>query len=321
MPDIAAVAESDQGRILIMASWVDDPSITYGRVIRIEPDGTEVVVRNNISANSDGYMELSGGLMYVYDTEAPMDTLLTYRSEGWEDITSGATSTTVSWNNDHPWFKSPLEPWLDQSLQLATDVAAKVECIPDDWIYFASMEAETRPNRSALFPVDQRKNPIPSTRMRGGITSALRLISRTFVGRDLIIRANDPGFPLFFQAPAIYGIPDRYFVVGDYTVSRLSPNHRQEWRANLMPHTEVDRPEGLAAGVLGNRWADICEPYETFDDAEAAGITWSMILLGYATDPPVNPDFRLYGDIPIDFATYADIPVGGRTYLDLLEGD
>jgi hypothetical protein len=319
MPDITVSAQDDYGRILIMASWVDTPSITHGRIFRIDPDGTETLVRNNITENADGYMELSGGLMYVYDTEVPMNTAVTYRTEGYDEI-AGATSTSVTWTSTHPWLKSPFHPWQDKMLLLRDDLGTPA-CADGDNIFFSSMEAEVRPNRSASFNVDQRKNPIPSYRVRGGISSALRLISRTFTARDYIITMNESGDPLFFQAPALYGIPDRYMLIGDYSVTRLSPDHRQEWRANLLPHVEIDLPVGLADGILGNRWVDICEPYETFQEAELAGITWSMVLLGYATDPPIDTGFRLYSDIPLDFATYADIPLGGRTYQDLLEGN
>lgn len=318
MPDISVTPQDAYGRILIIASWVDTPSITHGRIFRIAPDGSETLVRSNIAVNEDGYMELSGGLMYVYDTEAPMNTSVTYRTEGYDGI-AGVTSSSVTWTETHPWLKSPFHPWQDKMLLLRDDLGNPA-CAEGDNIYFAAMDVETRPNRSAVFPVDQRKNPIPSYRVRGGITSSLRLISRTFTARDYLITMNESGDPLFFQAPAMYGIPDRYMMIGDYSVARLSPDHRQPWRANTLPHTEIDMPTGLADGILGNRWADICDTYETFLDAENAGITWSMILLGYAADPPLETGFRLYSDIPIDFATYGDIPTGGRTYEGLMEG-
>lgn len=237
------------------------------------------------------------------------------------DLTTLATaSTTATLVSTVPWLKAPLRPWADQDLSL-TQPTGDPACVDGDAIFFAAMAEESRPNRTTTLVVNNRKNPIALNRIRGGIVSALRLISRTFVARDAVITLNEEGDPLFFQAPAVYGIPDRYMSVVDYTVARMSVDHRREWRVNTLPHIEVDRPAGLAAGILGNRWIDICDTFETFDDANAAGLTWTGVLLGQAADPPLVTGFRLYSDIPLDFATYADIPTGGRTYEQLLEGD
>lgn len=238
------------------------------------------------------------------------------------DIDNPATaSTTVTvLSSGGFWLKAPLRPWADQAVttsQLVSDPA----CTSGDSIFFSAMAEESRPNRTQPFMINNRKNPIPATRVRGGIVSALRLVSRTFVARDRIIELNAPGDSLLFQAPSAYGIPDRYMMIADYSVSRFSADHKKEWRANVLPHVEVDRPAGLAAGVLGVRWIDICDTFVTFDDATAGGLTTTQILLGYAASPPITTGFRIYSDIPIDFATYDDIPLGGRTYDDLLEGD
>lgn len=215
------------------------------------------------------------------------------------------------------WLKSPLHPWADRRVVL--NVPQEPDCLPELAIFFQSMADEDRGNRTNAAVVNNRKNPIPMSRIRGGITSTLILITRRFVDRNNVITLNASGDPLFFEGPADYGIPDRYMTVADYTIARLSSDHRQQWRTHSIPHVEVDRPAGLADGVLGTRWVDLCNLYGTFDQATAAGLTWTLVLAGYGSTNPIPSSFRLYSDIPIDFATYGAIPAGGRTYEDLLE--
>lgn len=322
MPSISAIPESDSGFVLINLGWGDVPSVTYARAVRVDADGTETPVRMHTWTDSSGeYIELSGGYAVLYDTEAPMDVPLTYVTYG-QGSTDSATTAVVMINSaGRPWLKSPLHPWQNKRLRLR-DQLGSPECEPGDEIYFSSMADEARQSRSSVFPVQQRKNPISSPHTRSGIISSLRLVSRTFEARDELIELNASGDDLLFQAPSSYGIPDRYMSVGDYTVSRVLPDHKRPWRINTLPHIEVDEPAGLSDGVLGVRWADICDEYVTFGDATAASLTDTMILMGYASSPPSNPEtVRLYSDIPLDFATYGDIPTGGRTYADILEGD
>jgi hypothetical protein len=233
--------------------------------------------------------------------------------------TFNASSEAILASGNDLWLKSPLHPWANQRVVL--NIPQEPSCIPASAIFFMNMDVEIRPNRTAAFVVNNRKNPISITRVRGGINSTLSLASRTFVDRDNVITLVEPGDPLFFQGPAQYGIPDQYMTVGDHSVSRLTPDHRQESRINTLPYIEVDRPAGLMDGVLGTRWIDLCDKYATFADATAAGLTWTGVLLGQGSlDQHIGDDFRLYSDIPLDFATYADIPTGSRTYEGLMEG-
>ena len=318
MPDIVATAQPVYGRVLLQISWVDLPTVVYAGVWRIEADGTETPVRVHTFADSSGWeIELSGGLAVLYDTEAPLDVSLFYVTRSSED-TAEATSTEIilASGNDF-WLKAPLRPWADQRVVL--DIPQEPDCVPESAIFFQGMDVETRGGKSGAFSINNRATPVWVTRVRSSITSSLTLVSRTFYDRDNVITLNAAGDPLLFQGPAQYGIPDRYMGVSDYAVARLSADHRKEWRVHSLPHVEVSRPAGLAAGFLGNRWEDLCG--ETFGSAEAVGFTWTQVLLGYAATPPIVTGFRLYSDIPLDFATYGDIPTGSRTYEELLEGD
>lgn len=321
MPSITATPEPTRGLILIQINWSDLPAVTFARVRRILTDGTTDYVRVHTSTDITGqYIELSGGLAILYDTEAPLDVPLVYVTDS---TMSTSTATTAGQevlpSSGNLFLKSPLHPWADQRLVL--QIPQEPECVPDRAIFFGSMDTEVRPARANAFVVNDRRNPVVSARVRGGITSTLTLFSRTFADRDAVITLNEPGDALFIEGPTQYGVPDQYMSVADYTVVRLSPDHKQQGRANTMAYVEVDRPAGLMDGPLGTRWADLCNKYATFADATAAGLTWTNVLLGYGSQNPGPPSaFRLYSDIPLDFATYADIPVGGRTYEGLLEG-
>jgi len=233
-------------------------------------------------------------------------------------VSAQRTFPEVLTSGTNLWLKSPLHPWADQRVVLATP--QEPDCLPASAIFFQSMTEETRGNRTISLSINNRRNPIALTRIRGGISSTLNLITRRFTDRDNVVTLNSTGDPLLFQGPAEYGIPDRYLTVGDFVVTRVTTDHRQQWRAHSLPHVEVDRPAGLADGVLGVRWVDLCNQGLTFDQAKVAGLTWLKIMAGYGAPFPVVSGFRLYSDITTDFATYGAISVGGRTYEDLMEG-
>ncbi len=321
MPSITATPEPTRGLILIQINWSDLATVTFARVQRVLTDGTTDYVRVHTFTDTSGeYIELSGGLAILYDTEAPLDVPLTYVTDSTQSATTATTAgQEVLPSSSNLFLKSPIHPWADQRLVL--QIPQEPGCVPDRAIFFGGVDVEVRSARSNAFVVNNRKNPIVSARVRAGIASSLTLFSRTFADRDAVITLNEPGDPLFLEGPTQYGLPDQYMSVADYSVLRLTPDHRQESRANVLTYVEVDRPAGLMDGVLGTRWADLCDKYATFGDATAAGLTWTGVLLGFGSQNPGPPDvFRLYSDIPLDFATYADIPVGSRTYEGLMEG-
>jgi hypothetical protein len=321
MPSITATPEPTRGYVLLQVNFSDLGTVTNVKVVRVESDGTTSTVRTHTSADTSGdYIELSAGLAVLYDTEAPLDSTIYYIATGLTSGTATTPTSVVLASGNNLFLKSPLHPWADQRIVL--QVPQEPECVPASAIFFGSLDAETRQSRSSVFVVNNRRTPIMASRVRGSIVSTLLLYTRTFADRDALIAINASGDALFLQAPAQYGIPDQYMAVGDYAVTRLLPDHRKQARTNTMTYVEVDRPAGLADGVLGVRWVDLCDRYATFADATAAGLTWTLVLLGYGSlNPGPAAVFRLYSDIPLDFANYTAIPVGSRTYQELMEGD
>lgn len=316
MPSIVANPLDNLGFVILSIDWGDLPAIDFANVVRTV-NGVSTIVRMHTTVDPTGqYTELSGGLAVMYDTEAPFNTPVTYCTTG---LGSAATAcTTVTLTNGFPWLKSPLHPWADQQLVYIPAEYTGPECLPGDSIVFAQMADELRPNRTSAFFPNDAEFPIPANRTRASIQSSLRLITRTFDARDAIITLNAPGDPLFFQIPAAYGIPDRYMTVGDYTVGRFSADHKKQWRANTLPHTVIARPPGLADGVLGVRWADLCTRYTTFAAATAAGLTWSQVLLGQGVTPPLIT-FCNYNQLAANYATYNALMAANVNYNALLD--
>lgn len=319
MPSIMVTNDPAHGRNVINLNWSDIPTVLYAGAIRIDADGNETQVRAHTFVDESGYLiELSAGLAVLYDTEAPLDVPVTYRTEGAGSSVTVTTAASTLDSDGNMWLKSPLHPWADQRVTQGTPTDPA--CLATSAIFFGGRGAEGRPSRSNSFPVNNRRTPIAASRVRGSIVTESAYVSRSFTDRDNMIALNASGDTLLFQAPPAYGVTDEYQLIGEYTINRLSSDMKIEGRLHQMPSVEVDRPAGLADGVLGVRWMDLCDPYATFGDATAAGLTWTGVLLGLGSTPP-SELFRLYSDIPVDFATYADIPAGGRTYEGLAEGD
>jgi hypothetical protein len=324
MPSIFTAAQPAYGRVLIQVNFTDTGA-TFARVQRLLSDGTLTVVRPNTFSDSSGdYIELSGGQAILYDTEAPLDVPLIYITDGLIGTVAAGTATDtppgeVLASGEDLWLKAPLRPWADQRVVL--EIPQEPDCLPESAIFFVSMDIEVRGNRTTVAVINNRKNPIAMTRTRGGIASTLNLVTRRFADRDAVITLNADGDVLFFEGPAAYAIPDQYMSVGDYSVSRLSTDHRRQWRLNALPYVEVDRPAGLAEGILGDRWADLCQKYLTFAAATAAGLTWTSVLLGLATNsPPPAASIWIYATIPVQYATYTALNAAFPTYNALWQG-
>jgi hypothetical protein len=287
-------------------------------VIRVEADGTESVVRVHTSTDTSGeYIELSGGDAILYDVEAPLDVSLFYRTEGLGSASTATSGEVILGSSNDSWLKDPLRPASDQRVTVGS---TDPECVPQRGIYFARMEAQTYASQSNRFVVNNRVRPVVAIRVRQAVATILVLVTRLFKDRDAVLALTATGDVLLAQIPPQYGIPDYFFDVGDVSVTRLSTDHRKQWREIQLPHIEVERPAGLMYGTLGTRWVDLCLTYATFADATAAGITWAQVMLGLAGNTPIAPFYRTYDEVKAEFATYNAVNTGGRTYEDLLEG-
>jgi hypothetical protein len=325
MPDIIATPVPAAGYVLIIANWSATPAVTFVRTVRIAADGTETTVRPNTSADASGdYMELSGGLAILYDTEAPFDASLTYRTEALSGSALTATSSeTILTAGGSIWLRDPLYPANDRKITLGTN-APLPECIPGEGIFWRGMDDESYLSQTVNITINDRARPTSLVYVRGPFSSALNLICRTFADRDLMWEILSNGTVLLLDLPAKYGYDRRYISVGDVTSTRASRNYARQWTLMSLPYVVEDAPAGLGFGVLGTRWTDLCVPnggvYSTYADATAAGATWEKLLLGYGSRAGVGPGYRTWAMVLTDFASWTAVNSGGRTWEDLLEG-
>lgn len=325
-PFIEAIADPTHGYIYIETNWTDTPTVTYVRVVRIDVgSGVETVVRAHTSTDTTGeYIELNGGWAVLFDTEAPLDRATAYRAEGYNVATTTDTGTITNVLNSggQLWLKDPVRPASDLPITLKTPTGP--ECLPGLGVFFQSMDGENLNGRGGSNLAINSKYAAPVSRTRGGNDSNLNLIARTFIDRDTVIAALAPGSPLLFQGPAHYGITDRYVHCGGQaaTVTRLSTDHRRQWRLINIPYEEMGRPAGMPYGTLGSRWADLCTTtYSTFNAATAAALDWLGVVRGQAGTSrsySVTAPWRTYTTVKAQFATYSAFST--KTYRALLEG-
>lgn len=320
MPAIDVLADNIHGYVYIEVDWSDQVLVTQARVIRVNlVDGTETTVRVNTSSTDGQCFLLATGVGYVYDTEAPLDVPLYYRTEACANSTLTATSSEVTVDSSNGlWLKDPLRPFNDRRLILQSD---GTECIPGRALYFGGLTDESYANRTDLPVVINRRNPIPSSSVRGGMASQLGIVARTFIDRDALKDTLAPGTPLFLQGPVKYGFDDMYLAVGDVTIGRMSIDMKRQWRRFDLPFTEVDRPAGLATGVLGARWRDMCDVYPTFGDATAAGVDWQFVMQGGAgtAGEGVITSLATWTSVVGHYATWTDVTTARATWTLLVE--
>ena len=178
------------------------------------------------------------------------------------------------------WLKDPLRPGNNVRVDLAFD--PNPQCTPTEGVFFQSMDAEQRAANASTFNVNNQVLPLVVSKMRGGVTSMLTLVSRTFADRDRLNAALAAGSPLLFQVPDEYGVPDQYLSVAATTVSRVLPDHRFPIRVFQLPYAAVAAPGGPMQGTVGARWQDTCNRYATWNAVTSAGLTWTQVLDGGA---------------------------------------
>jgi hypothetical protein len=147
-------------------------------------------------------------------------------------------------------------------------------------VFFLGLAEEAFAADGAVFDLVDTPRPTAIGGGRKDATSSLTLLSATLADRDRVAAVLAAGSPVLFQAPPVYGWPDRYLAVGEVRVGRISRDHRLAWRRITVPFTVVDPPGGYAQGVPGTRWMDLCDRYAMWDQVTATGLTWADLIRG-----------------------------------------
>lgn len=231
------------------------------------------------------------------------------------EVCSGNVTVASSGNL---WLKDPVRPCNDQKIVLCW--TPDPTCVEGQGIFFARMETESYPsNTNSLQPVNAR-HPIPVVRQRGDTESTMVLVTRSFADRDELLTELEPGSPLLLQAPATYGLPDRYVSVGDAGVARYHPDHRYQPRVFTLPFVTVDRPAGPSQGICGARVDDLCGTYTSWNAMITAGLTYQDLIDGKASPNGPGVSFRTWLQIETTYASWLAVETAPNTWETVREG-
>lgn len=311
MPIVSATVVQPQTYVRLETSWADASSETHVRFVRVNPvTCEEVVVRVHTAYDTTGeYILLScDDTAVVWDTEAPLETNLTYRVEG---LVTGLTTTTGTINIDNngsSYLKDPLQPCHDVRVATCIDDPDCVDSVVGAF-YLGHRPDEYENHSVNLLPVNARR-PVTVSRQRQDAQSTLGIGTQLCADSEAMVDLTKPGTPLLFQALPEYCIEDRYMSLGTHEVSRLGVDQRLEVRIHTIPYAVVDRPVGPGKAPCGVRWNDLCDEFETWDALAAEGLTWNDLLLGYAS-PDTGVERRQWIDVETGFANWAAVEADG----------
>lgn len=103
MPTIATTSYPAEAYVQVDVDWSDQPGVEYARVWRtVTATGVEELLRPYIAFNSRGDLLLNCATGTWWDTEPPLDTAVTYRTEAFDVATNKATNSS---------FESGTAPW------------------------------------------------------------------------------------------------------------------------------------------------------------------------------------------------------------------
>lgn len=267
------------------------------------------------------------GIQFAYVGPAPagtemyVDDIGVYQTQLLADVSECSNVITIF--SEDVFLKNPLDPCLDVTIGLCNP-AMDFDCEEDVRIsYLGTSDEEIDANTVLSLPVN-RRNPIPTNRMRRSPRAELRLLAHDCTSRDRVFAVNDPGTPLLFQAPPQYCIADRYISVGMITEARISVDQREAFRSLLLPYAVVDRPAGPANGVCGVQMGDLCDIYTTWSSLiEFGEFTYLDLIQGLASyDSPVySATMRTWGEVELEFVDWAAVEDGGaRDWGELRDG-
>jgi len=215
------------------------------------------------------------GFATVYDTEMPLDVLLSYAATGYlingtlgvqaGSATAGPVQVRT---NGYGWLKDPLAPAGNQAVTTGRRVYSGVlrgaASGGQRGIGFLGLRSISRKAFSSLLDVNNQARPVPTSRKRGSEQATLGLVAHSFADRDALQTLLSPGNPLLFQMPAQYGVTDRYLEFGDEAHDVLGQDQRMQARPFSLPHQVVDAPAGPGQGVLGARYQDLCNQFASW---------------------------------------------------------
>lgn len=248
---------------------VDAP---YDSIYRVYPDGTRALLRGspfNFSASNAVF----------YDTEAPLQTAISYQLQGaCSSALLLSSNTVIIESGADGWLKDPLRPYRDIKLDNCT--VHNVQCLSTDAnIFFQYLAPETYPSASGVFPIVDNARPNVIGQTRKDQQSTLGIVSRKLSDVTRIRQLLSPGTQLLLQLPSRYGWGietwgSDYAQVYDDTAQRLGVDMGVPYRAWALPFTAANAPADVNTGGTGGDTIGV--PGTLYRDSTATGRTYAQ---------------------------------------------
>lgn len=255
------IATASQSNAMVRLEMQFNPAVTGVAVGRQDPEGYVELIRSGAT------VPLSGGFAVIYDYEAPLDSLVSYRAT--QVTPSSSTPETAAsgsvrvYSEGYTWLKDPGLP----SRNIRLD---EVEGIKD----------VVRPARAGVFHIIDRTHPVVVSARREGRQGDFTFTTATDAQSQELILLLSRGTVLLLQTPAGYGIGSIYIHVGDVTENRPGTLGAEPTRRWTLPVIMVDRPAGLATMPPGNTWADVDAAYISWQALYDTRMKWFQVAEG-----------------------------------------
>lgn len=250
---VTATYNNDLGRIRLAATSLG-ASATYAVFDRTLDGG---ITYTTVRGGTD--VTVASGAAHLDDFEFPVDVEITYRVRSFNasDVQQASFTVAHTQTLDRPWLKSIQRTFLNQEID-AADASDPVNI-----------------NRSQVFQVVSRSNPVAVTDIGAGLTYELTVATETKDEADKLRYLVTSGDILFLQAAADFPAPVGYFTVADVRETRQTLPWERRWFT--LPLTKVAQP-GPDVISTTYTWASVLADYATWGDVIAANTTWADLL-------------------------------------------
>lgn len=302
---LTATVDNTYAHVLLRTEFTATGSLTA--VVERSADGgvTWTAVRGSPLTLVGPAPGAGSRIAYVYDSEAPFNVAITYRSTNNLGTVTTAGPVTITVASGVSWMKDPARPWANLKISECVRNPYDVGCTPTPaepalFLVFSGLGTQTRASDATLFPILNRSRPADVFAYRKDVVTSWQVASVTLTAVNSMVTFYALGGPIFLQLDPAFGWPDRYYQPGDVEEQRLSGDLTQPFRLWPAPLTVIDAPVGAAQGVVQNTWCGLKAGYSTWADLAATGLTWGDVVSGAAESP------EGYGFGPYGFGPYGD---------------
>lgn len=206
------------------------------------------------------------------------------------------------------WFKDPLRPWADISLDTCPAGATHTEACgnTDPPIIWGGLSGLTAEDDTNLIPILNAERPADIYARRKWLSGRAVFFTRTLAAIDDVYALFTAGGPIQIQLPAVYGWADAFVQPGDLSWEYGSRDQRRPLRRWEFPFTIVDQPFGPEQGTDCNNWCAIEAAFTTFQDMTNYGGTWLSMLDGNVLCPDTPPELDGFGMGPFGDGPFGD---------------